>query len=170
MKKSLCLNVAEAILDIQDSQLQERGIMVLRSMMSKLKFKYSLKPDWLEKLKQKVREKIIPIIGASLRNIHGETEQPIVMRKNPNKLKLANKALDEYLVEDVINDDGLDTDVRELSSEGYLKHDISSHNESEQNSERFISFLSDKDKKQREADDKKLYMQRLRMEFASKIN
>lgn len=73
--------------------------------MSKLKFKYSLKPDWLEKLKKKVREKTIPLIGASLRNIHGEIEQPIVMRKNPNKLKLANRALDEYLVDDVINDD-----------------------------------------------------------------
>ncbi|CAI2384212.1 unnamed protein product [Moneuplotes crassus] len=167
LKRSLCLSVAMAILDIPDSQLQERGVIVLRSMMSKLKFKYSLKPDWLEKLKRKIRQKTVPLIGASLRNIHGEIEQPIVMRKNPNKLKLANRALDEYLVDDVINDDCLDTEVHELSSEGYLKHEMSSHNESEQNSERFISFLSDKDKQQREADDKRLYMQRLRMEFTT---
>ncbi|CAI2363143.1 unnamed protein product [Moneuplotes crassus] len=167
LKRIMCHNVVVSLLDVENSQLQERGIIILRSMMSKLKFKYSLKPDWIESLKRRIRENAIPDIGSSLKMMQAEIDQPIVMRKNPNKLKLANRALDEYLVEDVINDHELETDVQDLSSEGYLKHDMSSHNNSEQNSERFISFLSDKDKQKREAHDKKLFMQRLRMEFTT---
>jgi len=165
----MCLKIVTKLLEIKNPQLKERGIIILRSMMSKLKFKYSLKPDWIEDLKRMIRKDKIPQIGQKLKNLQGNEDIPIVMRKNPNKLKLTNKALDEYLVEDVINDYDLFSNVNILSSDGFLKHSLSSGGESDQNSEKFLAYLEDEDKNKREAEDKKLFRQRLRIEFTSKF-
>ena len=164
----MCLRSVISILKVQNPEIKERAIMIMRSMMSKLKFKYSLKPDWIENFKKKLLRQHIPEVGKTMKNLQSKEDIPIVMRKNPNKLKLATQALDEYLIEDVINEMDLVSDVNMLSSEGYLKQEMSSDGESDQNSEKFVSFLEDENKAKREVEDKKLFMQRLRIEFTSK--
>ena len=102
IKRNALIKIVITLLNIENLQIKERGVVIIRVMMNKLKFKYSLKPKWLERIKQIIRKDNIPQISMSLNNIHGVSELPIVLRKNPNNLKLNNKTLDEYLVEDVV--------------------------------------------------------------------
>ena len=170
LKHKMCLHVAVCILNLENNQLQERGVLIVRSLMSKLKFKYSLKPTWIESLKKIIRQNGIPKIGVSLKQIHEYGGTPtMVMRRNPNNLKLANKTLDEYLVEDVIGDHDLHTEVNLLSSDGFLKNSLPSDRESEKNSERFVDHLTPTQTARREVEDKRIWMQRLRIEFTSKL-
>jgi hypothetical protein len=78
----------------------------------------------------------------------------MVLKKNPNNLKLNNHTLDEYIVEDVIGDYDLYSEVPLLSSDGFLKNSISSDKENDQKSERFLALLDPNEWKRREAEDK----------------
>ena len=95
-------------------------------MISKLKYKYSLKPKWLDRLKKVISKQDIPMINTSLKQIHKGDNIPIVLRRNPNNLKLNNLTLDEYLVDDIIGDHDLNSTVPLLSSDGDLNYQIDS--------------------------------------------
>lgn len=158
------------LLEIQNPFVREKGTLIMRMMMSKLKFKYSLKPAWIEKLKRIFKKGNAPNLSSSLKR-HLETESaPMAMRTNPNNLKLNVQTLDEYIVEDVTNEHDLDSHVSLLSSDGFLKLSDCSEANSVQDSEKFVLFLGNNEIeiKKRENLDKKLFRQRLRIEFSSK--
>lgn len=149
LKRTICLSVAKVLLKIENTQIKEKAILIIRSCMSKLKFKYSLKPKWLEELKIIIRKEGIPVIGTT------------AIRQ------LNHRSLDDYIVEDVIGDYDLFSEVPMLSSDGFLKLSVISDKDNEQNSERFLAFTDPNDFKKREIEDKKLFMQRLRIDFSS---
>lgn len=165
-KRSIILNIVASLLKIENLQIKERGILIVRTMMSKLKFKYSLKPKWLDYLKKVIRKGNIPQIKISLNAMHGGNITPLVLKKNPNKLKLNNRTLDEYLLEDVVGDYELQSDVALLSSNGFLKNSVDG-GDSDHNSERWISVPGETNPHKRDIEDKKLFRQRLRIEFSS---
>ena len=130
IKRNILLNIVHSLFDIDNVQIKERGVLIIRVMMSKLKFKYGLKPIWLENLKKWIRKGEIPQINQSLKQKHGGNNTPHVLRQNKSKLKLNNKTLDEYIIEDVIRDDELMSDVPMLSSDGFLKNEVDSDRDS----------------------------------------
>lgn len=76
----MLLKILTSVLDIEDVNVKERGVIMVRVMMSKLKFKYSLKPKWVEAIKLVLKKGDIPQINHSLKKLQGPGGQ-IVMRK-----------------------------------------------------------------------------------------
>lgn len=94
----------------------------------------------------------------SLKIMHGGYLTPVALKENLEKLKFTNKTLDQYIIDDIQNDDALETEVGMLSSDGFLKY-ICDNDDN-------LNYDNIKNLKDRDAEDKKLYKQRLRIEFA----
>lgn len=161
LKTKLFLHILTQIVAIDNVEINERAVLILRKTMSKLKFKYGIKPSWIDHLKKIIRKGEIPNImnhNLSLKIMHGGYLTPVALKENLEKLKFTNKTLDQYIIDDIQNDDALETEVGMLSSDGFLKY-ICDNDDN-------LNYDNIKNLKDRDAEDKKLYKQRLRIEFA----
>ena len=130
IKRNILLNIIHSLFDIENVEIKERGVLIVKVMMSKLKFKYGLKPAWLDNLKKWIRKGEIPQLNLSIKKSKGGGKTPSKLRQNGNKLNLNNRTLDEYIIEDVMRDDELMSDVPMLSSDGFLKHGVDTDRDS----------------------------------------
>lgn len=124
IKRQILLNIVSSLIDIENVHIKERGVLIIRTMMSKLKFKYGLKPAWLENLKKLIRKGNIPLINTSLKQIQGRNNSPMVQKDRAHKFRLNNQTLDDYIIDDASRNDELISEVPLLSSDGFLKHSV----------------------------------------------
>ena len=116
---------------IENLHLRQKAVLIIRLTMSKLKFKYGIKPKWIEELKKIVRKGEIPSIAdhnLSLNVLHGRNLTPLVLREDSNKLKYTNQTLDEYVIDDISDNPELITNVSMMSSDGFLKYVLDDEN------------------------------------------
>ena len=130
-KKTIFLYVIKSLMYIENLHLRQKAVLIIRLTMSKLKFKYGIKPKWIDELKKIVRKGEIPSIAnhnLSLNVLHGRNLTPLVLREDSNKLKYTNQTLDEYVIDDISDNPELITNVSMMSSDGFLKYVLDDEN------------------------------------------